>query len=71
VDSGQESAPAKGSPESKVLARLAGWSRWGKADPRFEAAFKQYWYHDEKKPDGPDEDDEDFDDENDEDEDEL
>lgn len=43
--------PPKGSLEGKQLARLASWARHGKADPRFEAAFSMYWYHDDKLPD--------------------
>lgn len=35
----------QGSPEAKQLARYASYASWGKADPRYEAAFGQYWYH--------------------------
>lgn len=34
-----------GSLEAKQLARWASFASHGKADPRYEAAFSQYWYH--------------------------
>lgn len=34
-----------GSLEAKQLARWASYASWGKADPRYEGAFSQYWYH--------------------------
>jgi hypothetical protein len=40
---------------------MGSYARWGKADPRFEAAFAQYWYHDDKRPDAGNEADENYD----------
>ena len=37
--------PEKRSAEGDSLASAAGKARWGKADSRYEAAFKGYWYH--------------------------
>jgi hypothetical protein len=45
VIAGREPRPDSGSRESKNLASLASKARWGKADPKFEAAFSGYWYH--------------------------
>lgn len=42
---GDEPMPDPGTMEARNLARLASQARWGKADPRFEAAFAQYFYH--------------------------
>jgi len=55
---GTDPMPVKGTPEAKQAARLAALSRWNKIDPRFEAAFSQYYYHDDKLPDPADYDDE-------------
>jgi hypothetical protein len=41
---GREPAPAPGSLESKLLARLAGRARWNKEDPKY-LEFQKYWYH--------------------------
>ena len=53
VIAGREPYPDKGTREANNLASLASKASWGKADPRFEKAFKQYWYHknDEKTDD--------------------
>ncbi len=51
VLSGNEPMPAMGTPEARQLARNASYAKWGKADPRFLAAFEQYFYHDEKRKD--------------------
>lgn len=69
---GTEKEPAKGTPQSKELARVAGWSAAGKADPRFEAAFAKHWYHfkDDAKNEADVEDEADYDDEDYDDEDE-
>lgn len=61
VINGEEPYPAKGTLESKQLARLGGLSRWNKADPVFLPAFQQYFYHDEKPQEEPDEADEYYD----------
>jgi hypothetical protein len=45
VIAGREPYPPKGSREAKNLGSLASKARHGKADPRFEKAFNQYWYH--------------------------
>ena len=45
VMSGREPMPAQGTAEAKNLASLASYASRGRADPRFEAAFSQYWYH--------------------------
>jgi hypothetical protein len=45
VIAGREPRPAPGSREAKNLASLASKARHGKADPIFEAKFKDYWYH--------------------------
>lgn len=37
--------PPKRSKEGDSLAAAASKARWGKADPRYEGAFKDYWYH--------------------------
>jgi hypothetical protein len=37
--------PSKRNAETNNLASLAGKARHGKADPKYIAAFKQYWYH--------------------------
>jgi hypothetical protein len=66
---GEEARPAHGTREGKQLARMASLASHGKADPAFEAAFKEYWYHKEGG-EGPSEADEDYDYEADEDEDE-
>lgn len=64
VLNGETPYPPKNSAEGHQLARMASFSSKGKADPAFYAAFQQYFYHDEKKPDEPDEFDEyDYDDE--------
>lgn len=39
-----EAQPAKDSIEGRSLAREASLSRYGKADARYEAAWKDYWY---------------------------
>ena len=49
VANGTIAEPAKGSPESKLLARAASLSYHHKADPAYLAAFQQYFYHDDKK----------------------
>jgi hypothetical protein len=54
---GIDPMPAKDSVGARIAAQLAGLARWGKADPVFEQAFAQYWYHDDKLPE-PDNDDE-------------
>jgi hypothetical protein len=59
VMSGAEPMPAAGTPEANQLARMAAWGSRGKADPHFEAAFSQYWYHN-KDQQPPDEDDEEY-----------
>jgi hypothetical protein len=55
VMAGRAPAPAKGTLEARQLARLASLARHGKADPRFEAAFKQYWYNDKEEEEEEDE----------------
>lgn len=45
VLSGQIPEPASGSDEEKSLASAASKARWGKADPRYEAAWSKFWYH--------------------------
>lgn len=45
VLNGQEAMPAPGTMEAKNLASLASFSAHGQADPQYEAAFSQYWYH--------------------------
>jgi hypothetical protein len=54
VLNGQNPMPAKGSAESKNLASLASFASRGRADPRFEAAFSRYWYHNKEINFGPD-----------------
>jgi hypothetical protein len=51
--SGKRPMPEPGTWEAKEAARQASLSRYGKADPRFEAAFKKYWYHFKDAPDKP------------------
>jgi hypothetical protein len=51
---GKRPMPEEGTWESKELARQGSLSRYGKADPRFEAAFKRYWYHRKEINMGPD-----------------
>jgi hypothetical protein len=58
VIAGREPAPQEMSPEAKQLARMASLASWGKADPRFEIAFAQYWYHDKDAPPTDDEEEE-------------
>lgn len=43
---------------------MASLASWQKADPRFEAAFAEYWYHDKDAPPLDDEEEE-FDDDDD------
>jgi hypothetical protein len=31
--------------DTRSLARAAGKASWGKADPRYEAAWAKFWYH--------------------------
>lgn len=45
VIAGQIDYPEKRSREANNLASLASKASWGKADPRYEAAFSRYWYH--------------------------
>lgn len=47
VLNGLEPRPAKGTLEGMNLARWGSYARWGKADPRFLAAFKDYFYHEQ------------------------
>lgn len=61
---GTDPMPQHGTPEARAAGSLASLARWGKADPVFETAFAQYWYHDDKAPE-PDNDDEDYYDEDD------
>lgn len=44
-----EAKPAKDSLEGRALARKASLSRWGKADPRYKEAWKEYWYRKDEK----------------------
>ena len=44
---GTDPMPRPDTPEAKQAARMASLARWQKADPAFQAAFAQYWYHDE------------------------
>jgi hypothetical protein len=39
--------PRPESQEAKQAARLASLARWQKMPTEFQAAFAQYWYHDE------------------------
>jgi hypothetical protein len=52
---GKEPMPAKGAPGFKVLASQASYARWGKANPDFYAAFKQFFYKDAEKESADDE----------------
>jgi hypothetical protein len=45
VIAGRQPYPEKGSREANNLGSLASKARWGKADPAYEKAFSQYWYH--------------------------
>jgi hypothetical protein len=54
VMSGREPMPAPGTAEAKNLASLASYASRGQADPRFEAAFSRYWYHNKEANMGPD-----------------
>lgn len=54
VIAGDEPMPAAGTAEANNLASMASFAAWGRADPRFEAAFSRYWYH-LKKQVNPDE----------------
>jgi hypothetical protein len=56
VISGKEPEPAKGTPESRQLARMASYARWGKADPAFYEAFSKYFYKIEGRREDEDED---------------
>lgn len=38
--------PEPGTPEANSLASLASYASRGKAPAEYEAAFKEYWYHD-------------------------
>lgn len=60
VIAGREPWPAKGSPEAKNLASLAGKARWGKADAAYIAAFNKYWYHKDDESDADVEDNADY-----------
>jgi hypothetical protein len=62
VLNGEEPYPAKGTAEAHQLARWGSYARWNQADPAYFAAFEQYFYHDEKRPDTAVEDEEEYDD---------
>jgi hypothetical protein len=53
VIAGREPMPEMGTREAKNLASLAGKARWGKADPRYEKAFSQFWYHKDEPAEEP------------------
>jgi hypothetical protein len=53
VIAGQEPMPEKGTREAKNLGGLAAKARWGKADPRYEKAFSQFWYHKDEPAEEP------------------
>lgn len=62
VIAGREPMPEPMTAEAKQLARMASYARWQKADPRFEIAFSQYWYHDNDALPSDDEEEEEYDD---------
>jgi hypothetical protein len=55
VLNGQEPYPEFGTPEARQLASLASlaYHNKGNVPPEFLAAFEQYFYHDEMRPDVP------------------
>jgi hypothetical protein len=44
---GDIARPAQNTPEARQLAHMAALASWQKADPAFEQAFSEYWYHKE------------------------
>jgi hypothetical protein len=46
---GKEAMPAKGAAGSKVLGSQASFAQYGKANPEFFAAFKQFFYKEAAK----------------------